>query len=174
MRIIISSVLFTLLVACSSGKQGPILESLQTHKLDNPLSTNTTVALSVPEDISFNKAVHKQSGHKTASAFKTEFENKGVAVSLLSNCQMNCLDEAKNMGSNYFVNLELLHWEERSTNWSGKADRLTIKVSVYDSPSGSLLTSSFLHTNTRIYSPSGGRVENFLPALSNQYVSSLF
>ncbi len=175
MKILISSSLILLLSACSSIPNESNFESIHLRKLNDPLSVGAQVSVQIPENGRFEDTVYSQSGQDTASAFKSAFEVHTESVTLLSACQEEaCLAGATQAGSKYFAALKLVYWEDRATNWSNKADRLTIKVSIYDVSSSSLLTSSYLHTNTSMGAPSGGHVEDFLPSLANQYVSSLY
>lgn len=164
-----------LLSACSSSEIKSTFESIRLGDLQNPLSKEKNISIEIPSDALFQTTIYKDSGTKTASAFKSEFEKYAKSVKLLSGCHdKQCVSMAKMEDSDYLVSLEILHWEERSTNWSNKADRLNIKITIYDLADEGELTTDYIHTNSFIYSPSDGRVESYLPIIASNYVASLF
>lgn len=170
--------LFLLLLmtsACSTVDKKQAFESIDYLEPGKPLSQDTRVAIQIPSDGRFENTIYVDSGEKTATAFKSAFEEYVQSVKLLPGCyDQRCLTRAKNNGSDYFVSLEIIYWEDRATNWSGKLDRLTIKVSMFDVSTGTELSTTYLHTNSSIDAPDGGHVEDFLPSLTQQYVASLF
>ena len=162
-----------LLAGCASAPYES--ESIHLYQSNEPLSSEGQISVQTPNNALFDDTEYEISGEKTATAFKTALESHAKKVNIIDACELNnCLKNAKSIGSKYLMALNLIYWEDRATNWSGKADRLTIKVSTYDVSSGDLLNASYLHTNTSIYVPSGGHVEDYLPFLSNQYVRSLY
>jgi len=44
----------------------------------------------------------------------------------------------------YYVASEILHWEDRATEWSGLPDKIEIKVIIYDTKSGREISSAVL------------------------------
>lgn len=163
------------LAGCASTSNVSDFESIHLYQSNKPLSTDGQVSIQIPINARFEDTIYNESGENTAAAFKTALEKHAKSVKLLAVCQLNnCLENAKNAGSKYLMILDLVYWEDRATNWSNKADRLTIKVSTYDVSSGALLTASYLHSNTSLGAPSGGHVEDFLPSLASQYASSLY
>ena len=175
MKRFLYSLPLSLLAACSSVEFKTNYESIHLYKLNSPLSTDAQVSVQIPKNGRFENTIYYDSGVNTASAFKSAFEAHTKSVTLLAGCQeIDCLENAKLAGSKYFTALNLVYWEDRATNWSAKADRLTIKISIYEVSSGTLVTSSYLHTNTSLSVPGGGHVKDFLPSLANQYVSSLY
>ena len=165
--------LVVLLFGCATAPNE--YESIHQYQTNEPLSSDGQISVQTPKNARFDETVYEDSGYKTAAAFKEALESHAKAIKVIDTCELNnCLKQAKSNGSKYLMALNLIFWEDRATNWSGKADRLTVKVSTYEVSSGDLLYMSYLHTNTSIYAPSGGHVEDYLPFISNQYVSTLY
>lgn len=45
---------------------------------------------------------------------------------------MGCLEKTQAQPYGYYVIPEILHWEDRATEWSGIPDRLEVKLSIFD------------------------------------------
>lgn len=151
--------------------------------LSQPLSSGSQIAIQTPVNASFKDGlaedskviVYENSGDDTMNAFKTAFAAQARTVKPVGNCQLDqCLSQAKSSGSIYLVIFDLTHWEERSTIWSGKPDRLTVEVSIYDTASDSLVARSFIHANSSISKSNNGTVAGFLHGLADQYIASLY
>ena len=148
-----------------------------------PLPGNSQISIQTPDDGRFqdtlaedsNFTVYENSGSDTVNAFKAAIANHSSSVSLIGEClPEKCLALAGGNGSSHLVMLEILYWEERSTTWSGKPDRLTLEVSVYELDSGLLVARSFMHANSSIGSSSSGKVAGYLPEMADKYVAWLY
>lgn len=176
MKIFLYLFLVLSLFACSSMEEPKSYESILRNKLSSPLSRDVGVSIQIPTDGQYEKKVYPGSGKKTADAFKNAFEKYAHLVTLLPVCAVqSCLKEASQIGAGYFVSLDIMHWENRATFWSGRVDRLTIMASIFDVATRAELASMYLHTNGSLDAPnSGGDVKDFLPYLAQQYVRSLY
>jgi len=74
----------------------------------------------------------------------------------------------------YYIQSEILHWEDRATEWSGLPDRIEIKISVYDTHSGAELASSILSARSKWATFGGDHPQDLLPEPVKQYVESLY
>jgi hypothetical protein len=55
-----------------------------------------------------------------------------------------CLTKIPTEKFAYYVDPEILHWEDRATEWSGRPDTIEIRISIYDSTSEDELASAVL------------------------------
>jgi len=74
----------------------------------------------------------------------------------------------------YFVVPEILHWEDRNTEWSGKKDVIEIKITVVDAASGSALASSVISGKSKWATFGGDHPQDLLPKPLQAYVDSLY
>lgn len=163
--------------------QASYFEIAQLVKPQIPLTTKSKISIQIPANARFqdtltpdsNITVYENSANDTSSAFETAFKARNNRVEVIGECATaECLTLAKNNGSSYLVTFELTHWENRSTTWSGKPDRLTIEVIVYDLADTSVFARSYLHANTTISKSTNGEVAGFLPGIAEQFLVDLY
>ena len=69
---------------------------------------------------------------------------------------------------------EILHWEDRATEWSGKSDRIEIQLVIYDAVTRKELANSS-YTGTSKWATFGGdHPQDLLPEPTYQYVNGLY
>lgn len=78
---------------------------------------------------------------------------------------------AQRSGSGYSIDPKILHWEDRATEWSGKADRVKVSLSLYRS--GSLIGSALVTANNSFFTFGGDHPEDLLDAPFEVYAASL-
>ena len=72
-----------------------------------------------------------RSGLHTATAIKAAFAPYSNAIAISGKCSdLACLTSDAGAADAYFVVSEILHWEDRATEWSGIPDRIEIKLVV--------------------------------------------
>ena len=170
----ISYLLVSIVLSGCAGT-GQYLDKYTLKSLDKPLLRDASVSIQIPQNGSHKRIVYQESGRKTAAAFKTEFDRYASSTKLIEDCSWKaCLEAASQDASSYFVGIEIVHWEERQTAWSGKRDRMTLKIAVYDVTNGRELTSTFLQGASTANSFGGDHAEDMLPDIVSPYVSSLY
>ena len=92
------------------------------------------VFISTPKNGWYGKTEYKNSGKMTASAMKAAFSKFSNNVYISEDCMgKECLSIISTEEYAYYVETEILHWEDRATKWSGMPDRIEIRISIYDS-----------------------------------------
>jgi hypothetical protein len=71
----------------------------------------------------------------------------------------------------YLIEPKILHWEDRATEWSGKADRVKVSLPLYRS--GSLVGSALVTANSSWWTFGGDHPEDLLDASFESYSASL-
>lgn len=88
------------------------------------------------------------------------------------------LEEAKKAGAEngkrYLVYLDILHWEDRATEWSGMPDRIEVKVSVVDLAQDSVLDSVMVTGKSKWMTFGGDHPQDLLVQPFEKYVAGLF
>nr|BFE90111.1 hypothetical protein GCM10020185_06470 [Pseudomonas brassicacearum subsp. brassicacearum] len=85
------------------------------------------VTIATPVDGSYETTPYPASGDMTAAAVKTAFSYYTNRVTVMGACrELSCLRQ--NRPSGYYVIPEILHWEERATEWSGLPDKIEVKT----------------------------------------------
>jgi len=140
------------------------------------LERNKGVFVSVPNDGYYGTTRYHGSGQMTAHAIKTAFSYYTSNIKVSSNCleRDQCLTKALKDKYSYLVFSEILHWEERATEWSGKPDRIEIKLTVIDVDTKNEIHSVILKGKSKWATFGGDHPQDLLPDPINNYVSTLF
>jgi hypothetical protein len=139
-----------------------------TVNLASPLSKTNAVVIQIPKNGIYKNKTYEGSGGKTADVFREVFSGFAENVSLAV-----CSENECERGSGYFVTLNILHWEDRSTGWSGRRDRVAIKATIYDASSKSRVTSNILQASSSNAALSG-HVGDLLHSVVSDYLTLLY
>ncbi|WP_419736521.1 DUF4823 domain-containing protein [Pseudomonas sp. COR18] len=94
------------------------------------LASNQAVSIATPVDGRYETTTYKASGIMTASAVRAAFAQYSNKVTVYDSCaDLVCI--RKQGGAGYYVVPEILHWEDRATEWSGIPDRIEVKLAIY-------------------------------------------
>jgi hypothetical protein len=109
------------------------------------LAATKGVYIIIPDDGSFNGKQYVNSGQMTASAVEVEFSKYAAHVIISNKCALDaCIATLKGSKYGYLIEPNILHWEDRATEWSGKPDKISVKILVYDLSSGDRLSQVIL------------------------------
>jgi len=84
------------------------------------------------------------------------------------------LSHAEEMGFTYVFEPTILHWEDRATEWSGKLDRIKIRLVVWSVKSGEVISSTVLSASSKWATFGGDHPQDLLPGTITPYVNKLF
>jgi Domain of unknown function (DUF4823) len=87
---------------------------------------------------------------------------------------LDCLKIMPTERFEYYVEPEILRWEDRATEWSGKPDKIEIKISVYNARLGTEVASSVLSASSKWATFGGDHPQDLLPEPLTKYVESLY
>jgi len=139
------------------------------------LQRGKTVAIATPDDGFYETKQYRGSGQSTAQAARAAFAKFAAQTSVLPECKvLACLKETSAVGSDYLVVPEILHWEDRNTEWSGIKDKLEIKLSVYDAKTGKELAATVLAGKSKWMTFGGDHPQDLLQEPIDAYVATLF
>lgn len=157
------------LSGCSAHyKSTDVKTSTEKLKQDMPVS------IAVPKDGFYSTTVYHGSGQETASALQAAFVRYSEKVSISNNCgDVECLSKATTT-EGYLVVPQILHWEDRATEWSGKRDKLEVKISVYKASNLTLINSTILNGESKLATWGGDHPQDLLAEPINSYVSQLY
>ncbi len=129
-----------------------------------------------PENGRYGTAEYQASGQQTAQAIYSAFSKRVVRVSLSTQkpSYENQLELAQTHNFTYLVQPEILHWEERATEWSGKPDRIEVKISIVQVETGKTIDSVTVKGKSKWGTFGGDHPQDLLPKPIDDYVDSLF
>jgi hypothetical protein len=158
-----------LLSACASTYTHQVI-SAPTAKLER----GKAVLVATPKNGSYNGKEYRSSGSQTAVATKAAFARFSNTVNISTCIDIPCLRAEGGKKYAYYVMPEILHWEDRNTEWSGKPDRVEIKLVVFDAQRESEVASTVISGKSKWATFGGDHPEDLLPEPITEYVSSLY
>ena len=145
------------------------------HALSAPLDPTKNVLVSVPKDGRYEDIHYQNSGQMTANAVRAAFAMYAPKVDVTNNCDAaDCLKGIDSKSYGYYVKPEILHWEDRATEWSGRPDRVEVQISVYDALTKEEVASSSYSGKSKWATFGGDHPQDLLAEPTEDYVSSLY
>jgi Domain of unknown function (DUF4823) len=170
MRRALGVLIMSFLAGCSATYSRQIVKEPTTK-----LERDRGVFISTPKDGWYGRIQYKNSGKMTAAAIKAAFSRYSNSVYVSEECLgSECLKIIPATKFAYYIEPEILHWEDRATEWSGIPDKITIKISVYDAALGSGIASAVFDGESKWATFGGDHPQDLLPEPVNQYVDSLY
>ena len=83
-------------------------------------------------------------------------------------------EKAKAAGLTYIFETTILNWEDRATEWSGRPDRITLKMAVSEVATGKVVASTVARASSKWGTLGGDHPQDLLPVPRQQFVDRLF
>lgn len=97
-----------------------------------PVKSDSVMCVIAPPDASFEGAVYSGSGREIAEKIQIALQKAGRQSRLVSQTQHDSILPCKEKGATHVVETAVLRYEDRATGWSGKPDRIELRISLYD------------------------------------------
>jgi len=131
-----------------------------------------SVAIATPINGFYKTEEYQSSGKMTSLAVQSAFARFSSIITVIPECKnIACLKDSNHY---YYVIPEILHWEERATEWSGKPDKIEVKISVYDNLNLKELASTIISGTSKWATFGGDHPQDLLDEPINAYVQSLY
>lgn len=167
-RILLAALLF-LCVSCTASYK---------YSVNNPsskaLKNNKRIAITTSEDGSYGEKIYHGTGKTLSYEIREELRNYSNQITIFrdkENIDDFADDELESF--DYIVVPEILHWEDRSTEWSGIPDRISFSIEIYDSQ-GRLLKSAKLQGKSRSMSMTSTDPEKLIKKPLSDFLRSCF
>ncbi len=161
-----------LLAACADSHQLTKSAGSPTFSLDS----SDTIYVSVPRDGVYGSQRYTGSGMTTAQIIQGAFLKHVDSVNYGNSTQSrdDAWEAAMEAGALYLVYPTILHWEDRATEWSGKPDRVEVKMQVIDVATNTTEATAIAKGKSGLATMGGDHPQDLLPDPVNEFVSSLF
>lgn len=175
MKYIFYFLISILLTGCYAEKHD-VVQTATTQsysKLDNSKS----VYISVPEDGRYGSILYNRSGAMTTQAIKmalSKYVDSIITDGKSTEDYRTALRNAKNKNVSYLFYPQILEWEDRATEWSGKPDKVSIKIRVVDIKSNKKISSIVLKSNSSWFTLGGDHPQDLLEKPISDYINSLY
>lgn len=169
-RTLLSLSLVLALSACASTYTRDVISSP-----DAKLKRGKAVWIATPKNGFYGNTEYRSSGLHTATAIKAAFAPYSNDIVIASNCSdLACVMADVGAADGYCVVPEILHWEDRATEWSGIPDSIEIKVVVFDAKSRKELASTMISGKSKWATFGGDHPQDLLPEPLASYVQTLY
>lgn len=139
------------------------------------LIKDTPVVIAKPADGAYETHNYAGSGNATATAVKAAFLQHSDNVSIFTDCEDTaCLKRNHPINRGYYVIPQILHWEDRATEWSGIPDKIEVKITIYNAESNARVASTIISGKSKWATFGGDHPQDLLPEPVNAYISSLY
>ncbi|HFF8547281.1 TPA: DUF4823 domain-containing protein [Kluyvera cryocrescens] len=133
------------------------------------------IAITSPVDGVYETTTYAGSGGATSAAVKAAFLRHTDKVKVYPDCEdVDCLKNKHAISRGYYVVPNILHWEDRATEWSGIPDRIEIKITVYNAETNNRVASTIISGKSKWATFGGDHPQDLLPDPVNAYISSLY
>ncbi len=134
-----------------------------------------SVVIATPANGRYSNREYTESGQMTALAVRDAFARFTDAVTMsTAGKDLNALKGDGSTHFDYYVIPEILHWEERATEWFGFPDRVHLKLTVYDGTTWGEIVSVSIYGTSKQATFGGVHPQDLLPEPINKWVESLY
>ena len=143
----------------------------------NQLDKQSSFYVALPADGQYGAIKYPDSGAATAHAISSALlvhVDKVVVGTAPAETLDAALSQAKQRALSHVVVATILNWEERATEWSGKPDKITLKLAVYEAQSGKVISSTVTSASSKWGTLGGDHPQDLLPEPIKGFVDPLF
>ncbi len=168
MKVALAVALSLGLTACASTYTRQTVTSTQSE-----LVPTGSVLIATPYNGSYGDENYPASGSATGNAVRAAFGRFSNNVQIEASCsEFSCLT-SNPKSFDYYIVPQILHWEDRATEWSGKKDKIEVKITVY-SRDGNPIASQIISGKSKWLTFGGDHPQDLLSEPINEYVQSLY
>jgi hypothetical protein len=169
-RLFLAAAVWLLLAGCAST-----YEQQDMRPVSDALDPTKTVLISVPNDGTYGSTVYENSGMMTAEAVMAAFAAHAANADLITGCVgRDCLEVVDGEMCGYYVMPVIRHWEDRATEWSGKADRIDIQLVIFNAATGEEIANSSYTGKSKWMTFGGDHPQDLLTEPTNDLVADLY
>jgi len=142
-----------------------------------PILRNTSrIYVAIPFDATFKGKVAEHSGKQAADALAEAFSKntRSVYSSKFPESLSEALESARKFNAEYLIYPVLLKWEDRTTEYSGRRDKLEMRVDTIDLSNSTVVYSEMIDATGKWMTEGGDTPGDLLQQPCQSYVNSLF
>ena len=142
----------------------------------NKIPTTSSVYIALSEDGRYGEKDYKGSGVLLSNVIKSGLLTKmnDITVANEAGSFKESVKLAESHGSDYLFYPTIMHWEDRATEWSAKADKVEVKIVTWDIKNNVQLSSAIIDGSSGLATMGGDHPQDLLPEPVNAYIDTLF
>jgi hypothetical protein len=140
------------------------------------LATENRIYVSVPTDGRYGNKIYSGSGANVSHIITSSFSKyaPGIESGYKFQTHEQALAYAKKNNIDFLILPTILEWEDRATEWSGKPDRVSIKIAVIHVGSGKTLSSAIIKGKSGLSTLGGDHPQDLLTEPIDEYAKSMY
>ena len=151
-----------------------------TYELDRlpgktKIGSDARIYVAEPAPGKYDVRPYTESGRQTRDAIAQAFAGRvaKVEIGVQQEGKEVALASARQRGDTLAVVTVIEHWEERATEWTGKPDRIELRIEIFDVATGALVDSAFVSGKSRWATFGSDHPQDLLPRAVGDYVAEL-
>lgn len=140
------------------------------------LRSDTRMYIGMPVDAADRKDVAYQSGKQVAEAIFTAFSRntRPVYISRTPESMGEALESARRVNADYLAYPTIQLWEDRATEWSGRRDKLKLRVDLVDLETSEVVYSKEIEATGKWLSDGGDSPADLIQQPVDHFANALF
>ena len=174
MRILSALLVLPLLIleGCADSQKLNINNQFGAVSLDR----NASAYIAIPANGRYGNQEYHGSGATVAQIIKGALSVHLVHVDIGTKAES--FPKAKSSSAlgrhKYLFYPTIVHWEDRATEWSGMADKVSVNIAVVDVKSGKQISSASIDGQSGLATLGGDHPQDLLPEPITRYIAELF
>ena len=159
-----------------TGCKSTYTEKNTTNEPPPVLKSTSRVYVAIPFDGTFKDKVAQGSGKITAQAFQAAFlrYTRSVYIGKFQESVSEAMESARRGNLDYVLYPAISQWQDRATEWSGRRDRLSLKVDLIDLSTSKVVFSREIDATGKWMTDGGESPSELVTEPAEQYVNALF
>jgi hypothetical protein len=161
-----------LLTGCADSHQVHLSPELPSPRIQAGQSLYVALA----RDGAYGEHHYPGSGLMLSQAIATPLLKRLTRVELARHTENlnEALSSARKGGYDLLCYPQILHWEDRATEWSARSDKVTVKLTLFEVASANTLRSALIEGQSGLATFGGDHPQDLLPAPLEAFTDSLF
>ena len=171
-RSLLVAMLFCFVGGCTAGFK---TERPAAFDGDVHIEPDASIMVGPSEDGAFNNEPALGSGDALTRAVVRAFSKHvaDVDVRPRPTSARAGMSAARREGFDYYIDLTILHWEDRATEWSGKSARISVRLRLYETRSQDLIDSIVIDGKSKWATFGGDKPEDLLRKPIERYAAEV-
>ncbi|MGF1776924.1 DUF4823 domain-containing protein [Vibrio nomapromontoriensis] len=154
-----------------------------THKLNvseqsstNKIASSSSVYIALSHDGIYGEKYYIGSGKMLSNIIRARVisQTNDVSVATTPESLRAALATASEKHYDYLLYPTIMHWEDRATEWSGKPDKVEVKISTWDVSADQEVNSVIIEGKSGLGTFGGDHPQDLLPQPISEYLDTLF
>lgn len=138
-------------------------------------ASNNAVYIALSPDGQYGDRYYSGSGRMVSQTIKSELIGKldNVIIAKQPEEYSKAVEFAASRKFDYLIYPTILHWEDRATEWSAKADRVKVKMTVVDVKAGQVIKSAVIEGKSGLATLGGDHPQDLLPEPTKAFFANM-